>query len=799
MKLSKRLKTLMLATLVVAHAGTAFSQDRLYPNTFSLSEVKLLDGPFKHAMDLNIEVLLQYDTDRLLAPFLKEAGLEKKAEYFPNWEGLDGHVGGHYVSALAMHYAATGNKACKERLDYVLAELKRCQDKNGNGYVGGVPDGKRIWSEIENGNPGIVYRYWVPWYNIHKTFAGLRDAWIYAGSEQAKEMFLKLCDWGCGVIAPLSDEQMEQMCGQEYGGMNEVFADAYQITGDKKYLDAAKRFAHHWLLDSMAKGVDNLDNRHANTQVPKVVGHARTAEMCQLAGQEADASYYQRASEFFWESVVNTRSLAFGGNSRREHFAPADDCKSYVDDREGPESCNTNNMMKLTQNLFRMTGDVRYADYYERAMFNHILSTQHPEHGGYVYFTPARPAHYRVYSSPNNGMWCCVGTGMENHGKYGEFIYTHTDDELCVNLFVASELNWKEKRFSLKQETNFPSEQSVKLTINSSKSQNLKIKIRCPWWVKAGQMKVVCQGKDYALGAKPSSYIEIERKWKKGDVIEISMPMAITVEELPNMPNYIAIMRGPILMGARMGTHRLDGLVADDGRWAHIAHGPLVSLFDTPFLIGERNEIISKLQNMQPVDGKPMHFRVPELFDGKFKDLELEPFYQIHDSRYMIYWLSMSKGEYNEYLQSTQNSEKQKLELDARTVDAVATAEQQPEVDHEMKSERSQRGYFQSEGWRDATNGGYFSYNMDTKGEEKLKLMVRYWGNEYGNRTFDILIDDKLLTSEKIVGKWNREAFVNAEYEIPSEWLKGKQVINVRFQSKPGTVAGGVFYVRLIK
>ena len=799
MNFSKTLKRLMLATIVVAHASLAFSQDRLYPNTFSLQEVKLLDGPFKHAMDLNVEVLLQYGTDRLLAPFLKEAGLEKKAEYFPNWEGLDGHVGGHYISALAMHYAATGNKACKERLDYVLAELKRCQDKTGNGYVGGVPDGKRIWSEIERGNPGIVFRYWVPWYNIHKTFAGLRDAWIYAGSELAKEMFLKLCDWGCGVIAPLSDEQMEQMCGQEFGGMNEVFADAYQMTGQEKYLSAAKRFAHRWLLDSMAKGVDNLDNRHANTQVPKVVGHARTAEMCQLAGHEADASYYKRASEFFWETVVNTRSLAFGGNSRREHFAPADDCKSYVDDREGPESCNTNNMLKLTQNLFRMTGDVRYADYYERAMFNHILSTQHPEHGGYVYFTPARPAHYRVYSAPNSGMWCCVGTGMENHGKYGEFIYTHSDDELCVNLFVASELNWKEKRFSLKQETNFPNEESVKLTINSSKSQNLKIKIRCPWWVKPGQMKVVCQGKDYAVGAKPSSYIEIERKWKKGDVIEISMPMAITVEELPNLSNYIAIMRGPILMGARMGDHRLDGLVADDGRWAHIAHGPLVSLFDTPFLIGEREEIVSKLQNMKPVDGKPMHFTVPGLFDERFKDLELEPFYGIHDSRYMMYWLSMSKSEYDDYQQRAQSAEKHKLELDARTVDAVATAEQQPEVDHEMKSERSQRGHFQSEGWRDATNGGYFSYNMDTKGEEKLTLMVRYWGNEYGNRKFDILIDGKLLTSENIVGKWNREAFVNAEYAIPTDWIKGKQVINVRFQSKPGTVAGGVFYVRLIK
>ena len=799
MRFSKLMKRNLLVVALLASAGSAVSQDKLYPNTFSLSEVQLLDGPFKHAMELNVDVLLQYDTDRLLAPFLKEAGLPKKAEYFPNWAGLDGHVGGHYVSALAIHYAATGNEACKERLNYVLAELKRCQDKNGNGYVGGVPDSERLWGEVKSGNYGFVNRYWVPWYNIHKTYAGLRDAWMYAGSEMAKDMFLKLCDWGCDVTGSLTDEEMERMCGQEFGGMNEVYADAYQITGDTKYLKVAKRFAHHWLLDSMAKGVDNLDNRHANTQVPKVVGHARTAEMLQLAGEKTDAAYYQKASEFFWETVVNTRSLALGGNSRREHFASADDCKSYVDDREGPESCNTNNMMKLTQNLFRMTGDVRYADYYERAMFNHILSTQHPEHGGYVYFTSARPAHYRVYSAPNSGMWCCVGTGMENHGKYGEFIYTHTNDELYVNLFVASQLDWKEKKFSLKQETNFPNEETVRFTVDSRKSQKLKLKIRCPWWVKPGEMKVICKGKDYAIGAQPSSYIEIERKWKKGDVIEVTMPMSITVEELPNLPNYIAIMRGPILMGARMGNHRLDGLVANDGRWAHIAHGPLVSLFDTPFLIGERQEIVQKLQNMQPVNGKPMHFTVPGLFDGKFKNLELEPFSSIHDSRYMMYWLSMSKAEYADYQQKMREAEKQKLELDARTIDAVATAEQQPEVDHQMKAEGSKTGHFQSEGWRDATNGGYFAYNMDTKGEENLTLMVRYWGNENGNRTFDILIDGHVLTTENIVGKWKREAFVNAEYTIPAEWVKGKQVINVRFQSKPGTVAGGIFYVRLIK
>lgn len=401
-------KVLIAAALMLASAwGGVQAQDKLYPNTFALSEVTLLDGPFKHAQDLNVDVLLKYDVDRLLVPFLKEAGLTPKGESFPNWDGLDGHVGGHYLTALAIHYASTGNEECKRRMEYMIAELKRCQQKNGNGYIGGVPNGARLWEELKKGNVQLIWKYWVPWYNVHKIYAGLRDAWLYAGNEEARQMFLDLCDWGLTVIAPLTDTQMEQMLENEFGGMDEVYADAYQMTGNEKYLHAAKRFSHHWLLDSMAAGVDNLDNKHANTQVPKVVGYQRIAELC-------DDKTYDEAARFFWHTVVDTRSLALGGNSRREHFAAKDDCKSYVDDREGPESCNTNNMLKLTEGLFRMSPEARYADFFERAMYNHILSTQHPQHGGYVYFTSARPAHYRVYSAPNSAMWCCVGTGMEN-------------------------------------------------------------------------------------------------------------------------------------------------------------------------------------------------------------------------------------------------------------------------------------------------------------------------------------------------------------------------------------------------
>jgi DUF1680 family protein len=461
LKMMKRVISLLALLLTV---GAATAQDRLYADEFPLGDVTLLDGPLKKARDLNIKTLLQYDCDRLLAPYLKEAGLTPKGKSYPNWDGLDGHVGGHYLTAMAIN-AATGDAECQKRMDYFISELKACAEANaknhpewGKGYVGGVPGSDRIWSTFKKGDFGAYYSAWVPFYNIHKMYAGLRDAWVYCGNEEAKQLFLGFCDWAIDLTAGLSDDQMERILHTEHGGMNEVLADAYAITNDKKYLDVAKRFSHRRLLLPLSQRQDCLDNMHANTQVPKVVGFERISE---LSGDEL----YHDASAYFWDIVTGERTLAFGGNSRREHFPSKEACKDFVEDIDGPETCNTNNMLKLSEELHRRNPEARYADFYELATFNHILSSQHPQHGGYVYFTSARPRHYRNYSAPNEAMWCCVGTGMENHGKYGQFVYTHQGDALFVNLFVASELNWKEKGVVLRQETQFPYSETSKLTI----------------------------------------------------------------------------------------------------------------------------------------------------------------------------------------------------------------------------------------------------------------------------------------------------------------------------------------------
>ena len=763
---------------------------------FPLENVRLLDGPFKHACDLDIEVLLQYDTDRLLAPFLKEAGLPAKAELFPNWSGLDGHVGGHYLSALSMAYASTGREECKARADYMVAELKRCQEANGDGYLGGIPGGKKVWDEVRAGNGRAVGKLWAPWYNLHKMYAGLRDAWLYTGNETARQMFLDFCDWGLTVIGPLDEKQMEAMLDTEFGGMNEVYVDAYEMSGKEEYLQAARRFSHRRLLDSMARGVDNLDNMHANTQVPKAVGYQRVAE---ATGDSAFAA----AAGFFWETVVDNRSLAFGGNSRREHFPTAEGCREYVEEREGPETCNTYNMLKLTEGLFRMNPEARYADYYERAMFNHILSTQHPGHGGFVYFTPARPRHYRVYSSPNRAMWCCVGTGMENHVKYGEFVYSHTDDELYVNLFVASELEWKEKKLRLRQETRFPMEEQTRLTLSLGKPARFALKLRYPAWVESGQLAVAVNGEDYPLpsSAVPSSYVAIERKWRDGDVVEVRLPMHPYVEAMPNVSDYMAILYGPVLLAARTGTEDLKGLVAGEGRWDHIASGALLPIAEAPVIVGERGKIGQALQQaLKPVEGKPLHFTCPSLFrPGQYATLELEPFAGVHDSRYVIYWPTTTPQQYEAMLEEQARAEREKLLLDKLTVDRVKPGEQQPEVDHRMETEASRSGYHRGESWRDAASGGYFSYNLLTGGKDSLSLRVRYWGAESGKRQFDILVDGKVLATENLTGKWNRQEFVEVEYPIPAEWLEGKTSVRVCFRPQEGNRAGGVFYLRLME
>lgn len=791
-------KQLMIALLSIAPALGVVAQDKLYKDEFPLGDITLLDGPLKHARDLNVQVLLKYDCDRMLAPYRKEAGLQPRKPSYPNWDGLDGHVGGHYLSALAIN-AATGNEECRKRMEYMISELQLVLDANNqrpeawcHNYIGGVPNSAKMWTAFSKGDFGPYFGTWAPFYNIHKMYAGLRDAWLYCGNEQAKNLFLKFCDWAVDITRDLNDEQMEKMLGNEHGGMNEVLADAYAITGEQKYLDCARRFSHRMLLVPLENGKDCLDNMHANTQIPKVIGYQRIAEL-------AHDVQYHNASEYFWEIVTRQRSLALGGNSRREHFPTKENCIDYINDIDGPESCNTYNMQKLTEDLNRVKPNGMYGDFYETAMFNHILSAQHPQHGGYVYFTSARPRHYRNYSAPNEAMWCCVGTGMEDHGKYGQFVWTHDkgvkaeDDALYMNLFVASELNWKDRKMVIRQQTAFPYAETSVVEVAKGKGTFI-LKVRKPSWCENFTVKGV--GFD-ADSYEENGFVCMKRKWKKGDQVKISMPMHAYIKPMINVPQYVAIMYGPILLGMKTGTEDMRSLIADDSRFGQYAGGKKLALDEAPILLPKHLDDIAK--NLKPVPGKPLHFKLATHMENTI-DGELQPFFEIHDSRYMMYWLALGENDYKAYMQKLADEEKARQALEARTVDKVNPGEQQPETDHRMETDDSNKGNTEGIFFRDAKDGHYFSYLMQTKGETNLSLQLKFWGqDEWRTSEFDIYVNDKLLCSVNNSHRWRTTQFKTVDYAIPSEFVKGKKEIRVKFVAHKGKQVGQIYGVRLVK
>jgi DUF1680 family protein len=553
---NKSIGTIKIFAILIMSASSVFAQQNKM-QLFKLGDIRLLESPFKQAEQVDLKYILKMEPDRLLAPYLREAGLEPKAKSYANWEntGLDGHTGGHYLTALAQMYASTGSIECKRRLDYMVNELARCQEKNKNGYVGGVPGGKAMWAQVKTGNFNDFNKKWVPWYNLHKVYAGLRDAWLLGGNTKAKELFIKLCDWANDEVAGLSTGQMQQMLGTEHGGMNEVLADAYAITGDKKYLALAERFSHKALLDPLEQHQDKLSGLHANTQIPKVIGFERIAEL------DNDTSY-SAAAKFFWNDVVNKRTISIGGNSVREHFNPVDNFATMLESEQGPETCNSNNMLKLSKMLFLDDTRLAYIDFYERLLYNHILSSQHPITGGFVYFTPIHPQHYRVYSTADQSFWCCVGTGIENHGKYGELVYSHKKNDLYVNLFIPSVLSWKEKGIELTQKTKFPEAESTNLTLKLNRSGKFAIYIRKPVWLKATGFNVKVNNKQVMFTETTDGYVQILHTWKTGDHITVLLPMRNYVEYLPDNSAWVSFLHGPVVLAAPTDTTNLIGLKA---------------------------------------------------------------------------------------------------------------------------------------------------------------------------------------------------------------------------------------------
>ncbi|SDG23026.1 glycoside hydrolase family 127 protein [Epilithonimonas hungarica] len=777
--------------LFLSFTSLAFGQVKKNVSYFPLNKVHLSESVFSKAMQTDEKYILSMDADRLLAPYLKEAGLKPKKENYPNWEntGLDGHIGGHYISALALMYASTGDPKVKERLDYMIDELERCQNLSENGYLSGVPNGKKIWKEIADGNIraatfGLNDR-WVPLYNIHKIYSGLRDAYWYADSDKAKKMLIKLTDWMAYEVSGLSDEQIQDMLRSEHGGLNEVFADVYDITKNPKYLKLAHRFSHLAILTPLLIQEDKLTGIHANTQIPKVIGFKRIADL-------ENNKEWSNATDFFWTNVTQKRSAIIGGNSVSEHFNPINDFSGMIKSIEGPETCNTYNMLKLSKELYATNPKSSYVDYYEKALYNHILSTQNPDKGGFVYFTPMRPGHYRVYSQPETSFWCCVGSGMENHAKYGEMIYAYSDEDLYVNLFIPSVLKWSEKKLVLRQENNFPENPSTKLVFDVAPKSNLNLKLRVPEWANASEITISVNGKNINVPVDAEGYFTIQRKWKKGDVIQMKMPMHLSAEQLPDHSDYFAFKYGPIVLAARYGKENQDGLFADDSRGGHIAHGPQIPLNEIPTILGSSDSVLSHLET---VNDKDLTFRLKGLYpQNKFSNgLELVPFYKIQEERYIIYFPQANQDKIEMIQKQKAKEEEEIRKLDNITTDKIQLGEQQPESDHFIDSKDSNTGYMEDRHFREAK--GWFSYQMRNKDKNAKYLYLIYF-DANNNRTLNVEINGTKAISKNFDGKMGGSP-QSLLIPIPESESR-KEILNVKFNTNEKSPTPKIIEVRLL-
>ena len=762
---------------------------------FPLDRVRLLPGPFSDAVRVDLDYVMGLDPDRLLAPFLREAGLPAVAESYGNWEdsGLDGHTAGHYLSALALLWAATGDPAPRERLEAAVAELARAQEALGTGYVGGVPGGAALFASLRGGVESArrlgSSAHWVPWYNLHKTFQGLIDAHVVAGIGAAFDVVTRLADWWLEIAADLDDDTFETMLEVEFGGMNDAFAQLAALTGRDDYATMARRFAHRALLDPLLDRRDALTGLHANTQIPKAVGYATTAAVT------GDADLLA-AADFFWRTVALRRTVAFGGNSVREHFHDADDFTPMIEDREGPESCNTYNMLKLTRALAEAKLRPEHLDFAERALFNHVLASQHPERGGFVYFTSMRPRHYRNYSARDLGFWCCVGTGMEVQATHAEFVFGTEDDALAVNLFVPAELDTPEFGGRVRLETGFPFDDAVRLTLLLDHPRRFPLRLRRPGWGELADVEV--NGQTLAGEGVPGALL-LDREWRPGDVVTFRAPLELRTERLPDGSPWQAYLAGPIVLAARAGTDHLIGLVADDSRMGHIAQGALRGFGDLPIVadgVPDRaaEEATGRIADdaiSQASGDRLLTFQVPAL-DPPGAPIALEPFAHLHDARYTVYW-PVADGDVTARRAALIRQDED-LSLDSRTIDKVALGEQQPESDHAFRGTRTQTGLTGDRRWRSTTDRMAVTLNREPANWGRLavtylpaasptRVVVSVAGHVVGEESFG-----------------PQEGVLTGEYDLlDALTTAAPDRVEVEFAAARGLPTPGIAAVRLLR
>ncbi len=779
--------TLIGVTLLVLSFNISAQQQRIRnavpdrARPLPLSAVRVTGGPLKRAQDLNAEYLLKLEPDRMLAYYRKRAGLEPKAPGYTGWDGdgrnLTGHIAGHYLSGVSLMYAATGDQRFKQRADYIVKELKEVQDKNGDGYLGALEGLREKFAEVAAGNIKSSFfdlnGLWSPWYTLHKTYAGLRDAYRFTGNQTALELEIKYAAWAESIMSKLNPEQTQKMLNTEFGGMNEVLADLYADTGDQRWLALSRRFDHHAFLDPLKRREDKLAGQHGNTQVPKMLG---VLKQYVYTGERADGV----AAQFFWDIVVNDHSYATGGHGKDEYFGPPDELAERVDGRMN-ETCNVYNMLKMTRQLFAIDPDIRYAEFEERALFNHILASIDPEDGRTCYMVPVGRGVRHEYQEMFRSFTCCVGSGMESHGLHGDGIYYESGDRLWVNLYVPSTAEWKSAGVNLTMATGFPEGDTATLKLTTSKPKQFTLALRRPAWAESG-FEVKVNGKPVKVVSKPGSYVDIKRTWKTGDTVTLVLPKTLRIEGLPDNKNRAALMWGPLVLAGDLGPERRGASSGSD----------LVPSFVTAEKpVGEW---------LQPVPDRLGIFRtigVGRALDGAEKDVEFVPFYRLHRRTYGVYWDLYTPDAWRRKLDEHAVEVAKQKNLEAATIGFV----QPGDTEQNFKQQGEDTIQDRISGRAGRRTKKWFSYELPVEPAKSNVLVVTFFTDERAKRSMEIFVDGQRVgehAMERTTPGSPTGRFFDVEYKLPAELLKDKKKVTVKFQATAGNETPTVFGVRTV-
>lgn len=789
----KTILSLKIVILALTLAGAANAQQIKYAisdvaRPLPLSAVRLTGGPLKHAQDLDAEYLLKLEPDRMLAYYRKRAGLEPRAQGYGGWDGdgknLTGHIAGHYLSAVSLMYAATGDARFKARADYIVKELKEVQDKNGDGYLSALEGGREKFNEVAGGNIRSSFfdlnGLWSPWYTLHKTFAGLRDAYRYTGNRTALEVEIKYATWAEGILLKLDETQTQKMLNTEFGGMLEVLADLYADTGDKRWLNLSHHFDHHAVIDPLARREDRLGGLHGNTQVPKLLG---VLMRYIYAGDKSDGV----AAEFFWDAVALHHSYVTGGHGRDEYFGPPDQLSERVDGRTD-ESCNVYNMLKMTRRLFAIHPDLKYAEFEERALFNHVLGSIDPEDGRTCYMVPVGRGVRHEYQDMFRDFTCCVGSGMESHGLHGDGIYYESGDRLWVNLYVPSTADWKSAGVTLAMETNFPEGESATLKITTTKPKQFILSLRRPSWAGKG-FAVKVNDRAVNLTSKAGSYVELKRIWKSGDKITLVLPKALHTEAMPDDSTRVALMWGPLVLAGDLGPEKR-------GAWTD----PIPSFItgSHPSFIGELHPVSEWLR---PIPNQPGSFRINRaVVDRGEKDLEFVPFYRLHRREYSLYWDLYTVEAWRAKVAERAAAAALQERLIVATISFVQPGDAAKEKECNQLGEETTPDRLMG---RTARRGKrWFSYDLPVDAAHPIALVVTFHSEERGKRTFEILVDGQRIGEQTIERSPPGSAaghFFDVEYKIPADLARDKKKVTVRFQATGGNEIAAVFGIRTVR